>query len=757
MLEIRKLTKIYHTESEGSLALSDISIIFPEKGFVAITGKSGSGKTTLLNVLSGFVSYEEGDYFVDGQDFLSFSNEQLENFRKNDIGFVFQDYHLIENFTVIDNLIEALLIVGVPIKEAKKKSEEYLKKFGLYIHKNAKVRSLSSGQKQRLSIARAIIKEPRIVLCDEPTANLDTESGELVFSILKEYAKEHLVIVSTHNFEDAQKYATHLVRIYEGKLTLFQELVPTQTENNKVKENKKTNAFHFALFSLKNQPVKSAFKVLFFSIFVAIFMLCLTLFSANADDASTKLLSRAIFNNINANEMLVMRKDQENMNEEYLSDLRSIRHVEATQLYALATEMNYFYRENIDYEYAIEYEQTGSKLDPIYVPHEVFHTLRDDMYIKSYEGIITENDLLSGHLPQQYNEIVTDNNFAIDDKVTIYFIDPVLQGASSMFDLEFEVVGILSQEHEDAYFSNDFMKAIDYMQSNSSNTGFRMNLNCKQKNKYSSGYTDKYYSYSLIPIYDPKLQDDEIQISSAFMTAQNKTFPGIWETKTIDFELINSVTVSIIDDPRTPIYVNLCPEVVEDDFVPFYCYVGKNIFEFFTAPYVTKASRIYFDNYAYIDEVIRELTIRNYDCLSEYRASSTQYDESKQIQRAVILIASIVITVILLLVYYLFGYLLEKSQSNSDLTLYLLGSSFINLRKADLIQVGLVNILGLIIGFAIYLIIISFNIPFIAGTSLYLRFYHFLIVVLFVIVISFLIWFKYTKQLASRAMEGRNI
>ena len=108
MIELKNLTKIYHSEEEGSLALKNISIKFPEKGFVAITGESGSGKTTLLSILSGFVSFEEGDFLLDGVDFLSLSDDDLEKYRRNDVGFVFQDYHLIEHHTVLDNLIEVL-------------------------------------------------------------------------------------------------------------------------------------------------------------------------------------------------------------------------------------------------------------------------------------------------------------------------------------------------------------------------------------------------------------------------------------------------------------------------------------------------------------------------------------------------------------------------------------------------------------------------------------------------------------------------
>ena len=255
MLKIVNLTKIYHTADEGSLALKNISIKFPEKGFVAITGESGSGKTTLLNVISGFVSYEEGDFFVDGVDFLSFSPEDVEKYRRNDIGFVFQDYHLIESYTVLDNLVEDLLLHGVKIKEAKKRSLDILKRFGLIDLKSLKARSLSSGQKQKLAIARALVKEPKIILCDEPTANLDPETGLQILAILKEYADNHLVIVSTHNYEDAQGFATHFIRVYKGVLTAYETIKEVEQTPVVAEEKKKSSVLN--IFKTENpKPCK---------------------------------------------------------------------------------------------------------------------------------------------------------------------------------------------------------------------------------------------------------------------------------------------------------------------------------------------------------------------------------------------------------------------------------------------------------------------------------------------------------------------
>ena len=746
MLELKNLTKIYHSEDEGSLALSGISITFPEIGFVAITGESGSGKTTLLNVLSGFTTYEEGDFFVDGVDFLSFSEEDLETYRKNDIGFVFQDYHLIENYTVIDNLISALAIVGVNSKTAKEKSLAILEKFGLKEHAYAKARSLSSGQKQKLAIARAIIKEPKIVLCDEPTANLDPESGIKILEVLKEYSLNHLVIVSTHNYEDAQEYVTHFVRLYNGNLTAYEEVKKETIDKENDLDKGQPNSLMMFFIYLKNQLGKMISKTAFFSLFVTSLTFLIVLFAANIDDSTTKILSRELFNNINQNEVLVMRKDREVMSEEELSTLHSIKHVTGTQLYGLATEMNYFYRENIDYEYQIIIAKKEMGL-PDYPPGTIieyteyqFHTLRDDMYIKSYQGMVTATDLKEGQLPEGYNDILVYGNYKIGDEVKVFLYDPVMQN-NSYFEFKFNVVGLLNKESEDAYFSPIFVKSIDYMQSNAADPVFCFNIDYNVKNKRNNRTEERLMPIYMTPIYNPSLKPDEIQLSKQIVEMGIPNFPSVDD---INFTFVDyrRVTGSRVD-------VNLAEDPFGADIPLNYAYVGENIFHSYIDNHVSRTSRVYVDNYPYVDEVINTLSNKKYDCLSEFRAGSMEYDTQKQNQRAVILIMSLSLIIVVSLIYYFFGYLSEKNRLNDDQTMCYLGSSISSTLQVSLLEISTANAMGFVIGSLIYLILSLLPIPFIKSINLYLRFYHILIVLLIVGIINVLIWLRYNRTLVS--------
>lgn len=763
MLELRNLTKIYHTEDEGSLALKGISIVFPEKGFVSLTGESGSGKTTLLNVLSGFTSYEEGDFFVDGVDFLSFSEEDLENYRRNDIGFVFQDYHLIENYTVLDNLVSALLIVGVPHKEAKRKSIELLKKFDLEPFKKNKARSLSSGQKQKLAIARAMIKEPKIILCDEPTANLDPKSSIQILSVLKEYADNHLVIVSTHNYEDAQEFTTHFIRIYNGTLTAYEEV--KKCPQLPVEETKKKNTNHFLLFltAVKNQIARLTAKVMFYAVFVASLVFVLALFASNIDDSFTKILSRATFNNVNQNEVLVMRKDRATLSEDDLSELRDLNHVTGTQLYGLSTEMNYYYRENIDYENRLIITRVPDKLGDGYVETTdyVFGTLKEDLYIKSWQGMISEDDLKEGKLPEAYQDIAVYGDYEIGDKVLVYFNDPVLQG-SPYFQLQFEVVGLLKNKSDDVYFSPLFLKGMDYMQYHSNKTLFSLTMHYQAYNKYKGLYEKKMLSLDLIPIYNPLLGlgASEIQLPLNIIERAKTSFPSKVEDVLFSYiSLANQVDrydVSILtyyDEEERINKFDLTDEITSN-----YVYVGEDIFHLFVDDHVSSVSRVFIDSYPYLDDVIVKLTNKQYDCLSAYRAGSTEYDENKQNQRAFLLILSLALVATEALVYYLFGYLFEKGKLNDDFTLSLLGSPASSLRKVSFLQIGSSCFLGFIVGVIIYFVIyLLVPVPFIINVNQYLRFYHFLIVLLINVILGLAIWIKYHHNLLKKIKKGRKV
>ena len=219
MLELKDICKRYVTQSFTQVALDNVSLAFRDNEFVAILGPSGSGKTTMLNVIGGLDHFDSGDLFIDGISTKDFRDRDWDAYRNNRIGFVFQSYNLIPHQTILENVELALTLTGVGHAERRQRAREALEAVGLGEHVNKRPSQLSGGQMQRVAIARALINDPEIVLADEPTGALDSTTSVQVMDLLKEVARDRLVIMVTHNPELAYQYATRIVNLADGKIT----------------------------------------------------------------------------------------------------------------------------------------------------------------------------------------------------------------------------------------------------------------------------------------------------------------------------------------------------------------------------------------------------------------------------------------------------------------------------------------------------------------------------------------------------------
>lgn len=218
MIEIRDITKTYTTGDLVQRALDGVSVTFRENEFVAVLGPSGSGKTTFLNILGGFDHADSGDIVVNGVSTSDYGDAEWDTYRNHRVGFIFQSYNLIPHQTILANVELALTLAGVGRAERTRRARAALERVGLGAHVNKKPSQLSGGQMQRVAIARALVNDPEIVLADEPTGALDTETGIQVMDLLAEVARERLVIMVTHNPQLAEDYATRIVRIQDGRV-----------------------------------------------------------------------------------------------------------------------------------------------------------------------------------------------------------------------------------------------------------------------------------------------------------------------------------------------------------------------------------------------------------------------------------------------------------------------------------------------------------------------------------------------------------
>ena len=257
MLELKNINKSYKTGDFVQHALNDVSLKFRKCEFVAILGSSGSGKTTLLNILGGLDRYDSGDLIINNKSTKKFKSVEWDYYRNNCVGFIFQSYNLISHISVLENVEMALILSGYKKKDRKVKALEALDKVGLKDHAHKKPNQLSGGQMQRVAIARALVNDPEIILADEPTGALDSVTSVQIMDLIKEIAKDKLVIMVTHNPELAEDYATRVIELKDGKILSDSKPVKDK-ENSKDKVTiKKTVLGYGAALKLSFNNIKT--------------------------------------------------------------------------------------------------------------------------------------------------------------------------------------------------------------------------------------------------------------------------------------------------------------------------------------------------------------------------------------------------------------------------------------------------------------------------------------------------------------------
>lgn len=266
MLELKNLKKDYPAGDDTVHALKGINLQFRKSEFVSVLGPSGCGKTTMLNIIGGLDKYSDGDLIINGRSTKDFKNRDWDAYRNHSIGFVFQSYNLIPHQSVLQNVELALSLSGVDKKERRKRAKEALERVGLGSQLKKRPGEMSGGQMQRVAIARAIVNDPDIILADEPTGALDTETSIQVMEILKEISKDRLVIMVTHNPDLAEKYSTRIIRVLDGLITddskpLSEEEINAERaiEKSKAENDKKVKKPSMSFFTSFGLSLKNLF------------------------------------------------------------------------------------------------------------------------------------------------------------------------------------------------------------------------------------------------------------------------------------------------------------------------------------------------------------------------------------------------------------------------------------------------------------------------------------------------------------------
>lgn len=357
MLELEKISKSYKTGSFVQQALKEVSIQFRNNEFVAILGASGSGKTTLLNIIGGLDQYDSGDLIINNKSTKKFKAIDWDRYRNHCVGFIFQNYNLIPHISILDNVEMGMTLSGVNSKTRKKKAKEALKKVGLLEHIHKKPNQLSGGQMQRVAIARALVNNPDIILADEPTGALDTKTSIQIMDLIKDIAKDKLVIMVTHNPDLAKDYATRIIEFKDGTKISDSNPVTEKEKDTSILKIKKTamnfrTALKLSFNNIKTKKGRTLLTAFASSIGIIGIALILSLsngFKIEVDNFEKNTLSQA---------PVIISTQAMTMSEETVSQIKkedSPKYPNEEKVYALEDVMETVLHTNILSDEYIEY------------------------------------------------------------------------------------------------------------------------------------------------------------------------------------------------------------------------------------------------------------------------------------------------------------------------------------------------------------------------------------------------------------------
>lgn len=663
-IKLQNISKYYYSETAVTQALQGINLEFRMGEFVAITGESGSGKSTLLRIISGMDTFDDGELYVDGQPTFQYDEDDWEEYRRTKIGFVFQDYSLIGHYTAKENIVSALLIMGVPEKEAGDKAIHYLERVGLSAQRDQRASKLSSGQKQRLSIARALAKDTDIIVADEPTGNLDSETGAQIVKLLRDLSQDHLVIMVTHNYEQVEKYVTRKVRLHDGSLILDvsenmdtdqksevsgntdtdqklevsenmdTEQKPEMSEN--VDNNEKTSAgkksesneerLHdhtigriFVRMNAVRQPEKVALFMGFFLAAAIVSFLFIGQLLMNADDIYTKEYSATSFARKDDKRISLRRKDQKFMTKKDIDRLTKMKHVVSVDQYDIVNDVNYYFEEGKDYRQEYGYNRMSTSNEGWMYDSQNVEYVKKDQYMRS-SSCLKKSDLAKGSLPKKIDEVVLYDRgkYKVGDTITFFYTSDVLWSSTENYiQRKMKVSGLLKNKDKQVYFSPEICTMLQ-----STVTGGKV--------FYEYAYNQKLGKYqgqaTLWPIVgDIVKKDNELCVSGEYEAAVYRAEDndltllgqsGLLHIDQYDKDM-KTKDVKQIENVETGEKINGCGANFAE--------VSQNIY----AKYYRTDSRqasVYITSYAKMDHVLKALDKAGYEAVSTLRFGADEYD-----------------------------------------------------------------------------------------------------------------------------------
>ncbi len=678
ILRLENLSKYYTSQTSVVMGLTNINLSFHIGEFIAITGESGSGKSTLAHVIGGILPYESGEMYINGRPTSHYDDFDREKYRRDEIGFISQNYGILEGNTVLENILCTLRFCSIFGKEAKSIAENVLKKVDLYDLKSRRAGKLSSGQKQRLSIARALAKPSKVIIADEPTGNLDRENSEKVISLLKDASKDRLVILITHEFEEAKDAATRKLVIADGNIasdiSLRERSGTVSSEKTEKKSSAKKKAKgsnlvpYTTALTLKAHPIFSATVCILLALTSFIVFAFLGTFVVALDDSDTKVYTPDAFFNGDPERIVVMKPDGEPFTEEDYQKIISVRYTEGIERWGYVNDINYHYVPGEDYLHFSSEKIDNPSADPnapmpdiiisgnddrLTFDPDKFETVQSVTFTDTNKYIrtlpYTADDVITvGRAPTGAYEVVTaDKRLKTGDRVLVYVRNLAQWSSTVYIPLIFDVVGE-TRHGEGLYFSDTFASIL--FNSTSYYEGLPLMLH--RENVMLAPFSSEQLNMK-----DVELEEGQICINEIFAEKYHLRVNEICIL--YNDNLRKAMTTAHLTDSGFSRLVFLHP----NDFEELHDFTASNQIS------------VYVKDYAYLDRVLDQLGDMNYLTLSPFRTGNTHTNSALAAERLTTLyvclgalVVGMVLQLILLRAIFssLFGYF--KLMSDVGLT-----------------------------------------------------------------------------------------
>lgn len=728
MIRLKNVSKFYYNKGVIASGFNKVNLEFKIGEFVAITGESGSGKSTLLNVISGLDSYEEGEMYINGEETSHYSEKDFEDYRRKYIGNIFQSFNLVNSYTVYQNIELVLLLNGAKKRDIKSKVLELIKKVDLYKFRNTKVSKLSGGQKQRVAIARALAKNTPIIIADEPTGNLDSKSAKGIIKLLSDIARDKLVIIVTHNYEQVEEYVTRKIKMHDGKV--LEDKVIKNIDNEL---DEKDNAISYKNITLLNKirlGVRNTFNIIpkFLLLFAVYLFVTVALMSEYASFKKEEYRASIdgynyVFNNSSEKRIVINKKDKSPfVDDDYdkISKLDNIDNIEKVDL-LLDTYIDL------------------SNEDNFYI----------NGLAKSIDSL--KQDISVGRMPEKDNEIVL---FGSKDNYYLYYMTEELMNSDFyLSDIysgdqdksnKLRVVGIVYSE--DDYYGGDQI----YL-SNKLLDKFKFQIN-QQYSTVKVLFTNTYYESNFYSTYFKVIANNNVPSGKVFVSEDLNGYceKGNCINKPLKIEVNNlyyddSLNLTI-SNTYNKSNINKLLNISDYEKYNGAIFINNDDYNrLFNKG--TYQSSVFVKNDEKVEKVASKLEELGYNPLV-IKDTLVNYNATQMI-RIIKTVVTIILVATLFFISYFIIKIILKSRNVYFSTVRMLGGSKKVSKQLLIIELLAIANLTYIL-FVIFIYLNSkgiFNLAFVNDMINYLKFGDYIILYLILIFMSYLISKKYAKKL----------